>query len=508
MKLNTYIPFVLLFILSFIIRVWFLPVGALTFGYDQARDAVLSRQIAQGDFKILGPSSSTPGLYHGVLYYYVLAPIYGFTQNPIAAAYWMAFLNSLTVFVVAYFAYLFTKNKWAGIAAGLFYAFSYEASQYATWLSNPTLGMVTVPLFYLGLWLWTHVDKKGNRILPIVLTAVSLGFSIQAEIFLAYHIVPLLIFLVVYRKNLHRKDFLIFFIAFVASLSTMILSEVKFGFKGVSGVSSLLSTGDAIVAGHGLGDFFVLFLNQIGRVYSAASYPGNVGYGTFLVVLPLIYFLNGTKEKAQSWVTFLAVWLFSHASVVTVGGTSTPFLLVGISPAVSILLGILCYTLFKNSKLVGLFLIFFIVVFQVKTIVKENARGSAYFAIQKDLVISKETAAVDYMYSKANGEPFTVNSLTSPLWVNIVWAYLFNWYGQEHYQYQPSWTGRGQEGQVIALQATNKPMKHHFLILEPMAGIPFQYLPDIISQEDSITRLVEEKTFGEIRIQYREPITK
>jgi hypothetical protein len=49
---------------------------------------------------------------------------------------------------------------------------------------------------------------------------------------------------------------------------------------------------------------------------------------------------------------------------------------------------------------------------------------------------------------------------------------------------------------------------HHFLILEPMAGIPFQYLPDIISQEDAVTKLVEEKYFGEIRIQYREPITK
>jgi hypothetical protein len=434
--------------------------------------------------------------------------VYAFTLNPLAAGYWMALLNSVTVFVVAYFAYLFTKNRYAALFTAVFYAFSFDAAQYATWLSNPTLGMVTVPLFYLGLWLWTHLDKKSRRVLPVVLTAVALGFSIQSEIFLAYHIVPLIIFLSIYRKNIQRKDLIVFAISFVLSLSTMIVSEVKFGFKGIGGVMSLLSTGDAVVAGHGLGDFVILFLNQIGRVYSAASFPGNVGYGAFLVIFPLFLFLKETNNKLTSWVFFLAVWLFSHASVVTVGGTSTPFLLVGISPAVSILLGIVAYKLFSNSRILAFFFVLFIVLFQFKTIKVEDARGSSYFAIQKDLLISKETAAIDYMYSKSAGEPFTVNSLTSPLWVNIVWSYLFNWYGQSHYNYQPTWVGRGQEGQVISLVQAAKREKHHFLILEPMAGIPLQYLPDIISQEDAVSKLVEEKTFGEIRIQYREPITK
>ena len=46
---------------------------------------------------------------------------------------------------------------------------------------------------------------------------------------------------------------------------------------------------------------------------------------------------------------FLAIWLFAHVWVVTVGGTSTPFLMVGIGPAVSL---IIAYYLLKfRSKI-------------------------------------------------------------------------------------------------------------------------------------------------------------
>src|SRR3990167_8497982 len=90
-----------IFILAYFLRVVFLSKNSLTFGYDQARDAVISQQILKGDIKIQGPPASTPGLYHGALYYYVLAPGYLLGHaSPIVAAYWMAFLNALTVFVV------------------------------------------------------------------------------------------------------------------------------------------------------------------------------------------------------------------------------------------------------------------------------------------------------------------------------------------------------------------------------------------------------------------------
>ena len=43
----------------------------------------------------------------------------------------------------------------------------------------------------------------------------------------------------------------------------------------------------------------------------------------------------------------------------------------------------------------------------------------------------------------------------------------------------------------------------YFLILEPMQGIPDRYLPETVGLEDSYSVLLEQKEFGEIRVQKR-----
>src|SRR4030066_1293589 len=99
-KYSKYI-LLLIFVLALLVRWWYLPKNALTFAYDQARDAFVAREILAGDLKILGPSvSGVPGFYHGVLYYYVIAPasLLG-GGNPLVVSCWLALINSLLVFV-------------------------------------------------------------------------------------------------------------------------------------------------------------------------------------------------------------------------------------------------------------------------------------------------------------------------------------------------------------------------------------------------------------------------
>src|SRR3990170_580039 len=121
MKKSVLFALFALFILGFILRVLFLPKLSLTFGYDQARDAFIAHEILGGDLKILGPSvSGVPGFYHGVLYYYVIAPAYFFGQgNPIYVAYWLSFLNSLLVFVVYFLVAKMTSKALPGLIAAL-----------------------------------------------------------------------------------------------------------------------------------------------------------------------------------------------------------------------------------------------------------------------------------------------------------------------------------------------------------------------------------------------------
>lgn len=484
-----------IFVLAYFLRVLFLSKNSLTFGYDQARDAVVSQSILKGDLKIQGPSTSTPGLYHGVFYYYLLAPAYLIGQgSPVIAAYWIAFINALTVFIVFYLGYFLTKKAWVGVLASFLFAISFEATQYATWLSNPTIGVWTVPLIYLGLWLW--ISNK-NEFGP-VLAAIGLGLSVQAEIFLIYHLVPISIWLWISRKNITKKQLLIFSFSLLIAVGTIILSEFKFGFRGIEGIKTLALGGEVNLAyAKSVGDYFILYLNQIGRIFAFNSYPGNIGWGGGVVIALALYSLI-KKDKIGA---FLATWLFAHIWVVTVGGVSTPFLMVGIGPAVSLMIA---YYLSKFKPKIAMTFILLVLVFgNLSMIFKENSKGATLFAIQKDMLLSKELAAIDYSYQEAGGNEFSINTLTSPLYINIVWSYLYKWYGFPKYGYLPSFHGRDQVGQIDSLDQSAKPKETSFLILEPMAGIPSQYLDMTLGEEDVKTKPVSEKSFGELRVQKR-----
>lgn len=491
------------FVFAFLLRVVFLPRLSLTFGYDQARDAYTTQQILDGDLKVLGPPASTPGLYHGVFYYYFLAPSYFFGQNPINAAYWTALFNAAVVFIVFLLTFYITKQKRAGFLASFLYAISFEATQYATWLSNPTIAIWTVPLMYLGLWAWVSEKKKWGPIMA----AVGLGLSVQAEIFLLYHAIPLAIWLLCAKKRIKRKEITTFFAVLALSLSSLIISEVKFGFKGISGFKALLVGGEPNLAyAKSLGDYLVLYLNQIGRIFAFNSYPSNIGYGGALVLaLAIIAVVNSRKTSAKiPWGLFLATWLFSHITVVTMGGVSTPFLMVGIGPAVSILLAITLSRWWGQKRKAVALIVFGLLIFgSLSTIYKENPRGSTLFAIQKDMLLKKQYQAIDYIYTQADGEPFSVNTLTSPLWINIVWTHLFENYGQSNYGYLPCYSGRDQVGQLAALSTCEKERDNHFLILEPMGGIPGKYLDETLDIEDAKSAVVDEAAFGELRVQKR-----
>lgn len=488
---------------GYYLRVMFLPVGALTFGYDQARDAFVAQEIVSGDMKILGPPASTPGLFHGVFYYYFLVPAYAISRSPVVAAYWTAAFNALGAILVYFLARMMTKNKLAALAASVMFAISFESSQYAIWLSNPTLGVWTVPMIYLGLWMWLWKRKPWGA----VLAGIGLGLSIQSEIFLAYHLVPVMIWVWVYRKKRKIREVVNFVFTLGATLLTMILVEVKFGFQGIGGLKSLLSSSESVSHGKSLGDFLLLFLNQLGRVYAHNSYPGNVGYGAMLVLGLLIYALITWDKKKLTWEPFLATWLLAHITVASVGGTSTPFLLVGIGPAVSILLGIYLAKWWKEQKLITLIIFGVLVYGNLSMIMKENPHGQTIFSIQSDMTVDNHEAALDYVYSEAGGMPFSVNTITSPLWVNTVWSYMFNWYGVEHYGYLPEWHGRDQVGRLgNNLAVVNDETKLYFLIAEPLQGIPPKFVEDTYQAEDAVSKLVEEVKFDQVTVQKREKI--
>jgi 4-amino-4-deoxy-L-arabinose transferase-like glycosyltransferase len=481
----------------------YLPHGALTFGYDQARDALVTQQILEGDLKVQGPPSSTPGLFHGVFYNYVLAPAYLVGHgSPVVAAYWIALLNAGTVFIIFVLAKKLAGSTPAALLASLLFAFSFEATQYATWLSNPTVGVWTVPLIYLGLWSWVKEKNKSGAIL----TGVGLGLSIQSEVFLGYHLVPVLIWIYIARKNLSLRQYAYAVGALLFSLSTMIIADAKFGFQSVDGIASLLSSGDAVLQSKKFSDFILLYLNQLATTFSNSLLPSNLGYGGmlgFVFIFTAVYLWQKSGRKALAWQPFMLTYVLAHTTVVPVGGVSTPFLLVGIGSGLVVLTALVLHHFYKTNKIAIVIILAIILVSNLSTIIAKNKNGSVIFSIQKDMLLQKQLKAIHYTYEEASGEPFSINSVTSPLWINIVWSYLYNWHGQNNYGYIPQWHGKDQVGLLQSLPDTSADTQNYFMIIEPLAGIPRRFVDEAIGEEDYKSELINETNFGEIVIQKR-----
>jgi hypothetical protein len=130
--------------------------------------------------------------------------------------------------------------------------------------------------------------------------------------------------------------------------------------------------------------------------------------------------------------------------------------------------------------------------------------GQYIFAIQKDMVLSNQLELIDFTYQQSQNQPFTVSTLTVPLWTNTVWSYLYHWYGQETYDYLPFWQGSDQINYVTKpLPTTTNPPTNHYFIMEPVFNNdPYQVSREQENQS-SFSSLINQKVLKSLEVQHR-----
>lgn len=215
----------ILVILAFIFRILFIFQGGVSFHYDMARDAFIAQQIWQfHDLKIIGPPTSAPGLYHGVLYYYLIAPFYMLGNgDPRVVAVFLSFLNSLVIIPVMLLARDLFKSNRLTILAGILFAVSFEAIQYASWISNPAPAVLTVALFFLFLRLWQKGKNYG-----LYLATLSAALSTQFQFFLIYLFLLIPIFGIIYKIKPNKKVIGISILITALGLINFFIATIKF----------------------------------------------------------------------------------------------------------------------------------------------------------------------------------------------------------------------------------------------------------------------------------------
>ena len=209
----------------------------MTFLGDEGRDALVAKEILEGNLTLLGPRASAGDFFLGPIYYYMIAPFLAiFNYDPVGPAVMVALIGVATVLLVYYFTQKFF-NKPAGLIAASLYAISplVVAFSRSSWNPNP------VPFFTLLLMLTLYFSVKNNSIKLSLWAGLLLGILLQLHYIAVFIGVIVFVFvlignLLIDKKGLLRKyifQYLTIFAGFLLGLSPFLLFEVRHGFPNI-----------------------------------------------------------------------------------------------------------------------------------------------------------------------------------------------------------------------------------------------------------------------------------
>lgn len=501
LRTNTFWIILSLMFLGLILRLY--AFSAITFGYDQARDALIAANLWNGDLKILGPTSDIHGLHHGALYWYLISPFYHFSQNNVyVVKLFMIFVGLFSIPLTYILAVKIFKKKSSALFAAFIIAVSYEVIQYSHWLSNPSFAFITIGLSFLFLWMYISEKFKYG----LLFTAFFWGLSIQFEIFLLYQATVFFLILLVFKK-LKVKDILLSGVVFLVTISPLIVAEIKFDFIALHGIASFF-TGYSESRGQTLSEMASRATNMLFKIPYNNLFSSS-GVSVALLSLMFIVGAVNTVLLKDKRLFFLLLWFFSPVVLFFVGSTNIYFVFIGCSIPISILFAYYAGQILSSQrKYIGFTILAALILGSNIYLLRDNdGKGESLFSVQTGMVYSSETQILDYVYEEANGKPFRINTVTNPLFINSTWSYLFDSYGRKTYGYMPFYWGYPQNGQfgeeIKYSDHFKQEDKYLFLIMEPSGGIPDFITRGIIAFENSRSKVLEVKKIGEFTVEKR-----
>lgn len=522
LSFSTKIILFALFIISACLRLFYVSGHQFIFFFDQARDAAIATQIAKGDWKIFGPTASgtQDTVFHGVLYYYFLAPFYAFTSDPQLAIFGLAIFSAFSIFPTFFLAREIFKSEKIALLAALFTAFSAVNIVDGTWLSNPALAVIFLPGFFYFSWKSLREYKTSN----LVLTALFFGLSVQAAIYLLFWglLVVFGLFYLHFRRFITGKKFwqplLIASLVFFCTISSMILAETMMIKNGILTFSSFnqFNTGVGFSVSQHLFRIFNVWSDRIALilspVFSTFCFIIFI-WGIILVSQPLLqekikkYFF----AAKNSWV-FLLTCLATPLIFLLLFCRDSKHTFIGSDIIVYILVAfLLTFTLDnlffqEKAKKIGLFILAAFFIFtNFFYLFQSKNHASPYFAIQTGTNLQDQLKLIDYTYQESHGQAFTISTLTSPYGINTVWNYLYNSYGKNKYGYTPKFFGPDQTGlfnEESLSAAVCQKDQLHFSLIEPVDGIPSILVDQFYYDQTSLCGTPSASlTFGTLKLQ-------
>lgn len=214
MKLLLYFSLLLLTLFNIYLSSSFVRYGEVNFFSDVARDFLLLQELDEKKVVLIGPRSSTNGLFHGPLWTYINYPAYLLGNgNPVVVAWFWVFLE--IVFLLASF---FIAVKLFDILSAFIYILliSVRMVLHINSVFHTEATFFFIPIFFLSIYLYIKNKKKLYLALHILIVAIliqlNVGIGMQFLI-----LSGLLIVWFIAKHKLYRHLFVFFLLPFFLS---------------------------------------------------------------------------------------------------------------------------------------------------------------------------------------------------------------------------------------------------------------------------------------------------
>lgn len=405
--------------------------GYFAFTFDQGRDFLIVHDLVYNrNLTLIGPPTGpVDGVFHGVWWYWFLAPLLFVSGG---SPWGVAVLFSLVASLSIPIAYAFGKaiNGWgSGIVFASLAAFSPSFIGTASQVWNPNL-IPTLTIVLLVL-LWRYQQKKVSfmwiGLLAGLIFELHLGFG-------SFLTMAVLFTLVVHKLLPGIKDFLLAGGGFLLWTVPRIIFDLRNNFLQWRSFMNYISSGSNEVSlsfVQRLQDRASLFFSEFTNSFTrnellSVLLLGYMGY-------VFITLKDKTKKKYIGIVLGILCALFLMFSVYP--RTLWSHYAVGLSALFWPLMGVFLSEIVKQKKLLASSAV---VIYMIYLVAPWNFFKPAW---EGDAAVYKnQLRVVDEVYSHSEGSPFNVQ-VYSPSVIDYNYQYLFLWYGKKTYGYIPDREG-------------------------------------------------------------------
>ena len=429
-----------IFILGIFLRVYNIP-NTLLFHFDQGYHGLAIKEIWENKrIALLGHKTDVEGVFHGSVFYYLALPFYLVSSwNPAGVSFLFALLDAFSII----FIFLIGKKLFGekvGFLAGLLYATSYSVVSYSRWLSNVTL----IP-FFSSIFFYLLVKGLKENLFFFVFACFFAGLMIQLNGAIGFFFLPLLIFLVFWKRKkfFAQKKYLagsiVFFllpslplIFFEArhnllvsrSIFRLFFQEGNLGFNVAKVIKNLTLLETEIIN---------LFSYKIPLISLAL---------VILTVLAVIM-IFARKEKVKDQVELICLFvLVPFLGLVFYQGGIHAFFIMGLLPVLVIFFswGLIFWGekgFLRLPIFVLVLAIIFLNLYHWQGFLKPGF-NLIPIGTRNLITLKDRKEAADFMYQESGGMPFKTLIYIIPYFQEQPWDYVFSWYGKSNYGYLPN----------------------------------------------------------------------